>query len=144
MPERLSEGRDALTILNEAVNAECSCGGAGPTDGCMACRVWHRAKSAMRAKDSTLDAERQAHAVTRAEVERLRTRIADIGRNLHWPEPEKATSADVLYAAFRAIKDRDEARRDAVELWDSDTSRLYPSEELEGRIAGYREAQETP
>lgn len=28
--------------LHEAVNASCTCGGAGPGEGCPACEVWHR------------------------------------------------------------------------------------------------------
>jgi len=27
--------------LREAVDAACTCGGAGPGDGCPACEVWH-------------------------------------------------------------------------------------------------------
>jgi len=27
--------------LREAVNASCTCGGAGPGEGCPACEVWH-------------------------------------------------------------------------------------------------------
>lgn len=29
-------------ILLEAVNEFCSCGGAGPVNGCPACKIWHR------------------------------------------------------------------------------------------------------
>jgi hypothetical protein len=29
-------------ILMEAVNEFCSCGGAGPENGCVACKIWHR------------------------------------------------------------------------------------------------------
>lgn len=29
-------------ILMEAVNEFCSCGGAGPEDGCTVCKIWHR------------------------------------------------------------------------------------------------------
>lgn len=29
-------------ILMEAVNEFCSCGGAGPENGCAVCRIWHR------------------------------------------------------------------------------------------------------
>jgi len=80
------------------------------------------------------------------EVERLRTRIADIGRNLDWPEPEKATSADVLYAAFKVIKERDEARRDAVEVVEIAAAavadqRYLPSDGIADRINAYRKAQ---
>lgn len=30
-----------IEILRRAVNAACTCGGAGPGDGCPACEVWH-------------------------------------------------------------------------------------------------------
>lgn len=38
----------ALAILERAVNAECSCGGCGPSDpqACQACMVWHRTMAA--------------------------------------------------------------------------------------------------
>lgn len=34
---------DQITIkqLRDAVNSACTCGGAGPGEGCPACEVWH-------------------------------------------------------------------------------------------------------
>lgn len=33
---------DLRARLREAVNASCTCGGAGPGEGCPACEVWHQ------------------------------------------------------------------------------------------------------
>lgn len=39
----LAESNAVRTMIREAVNASCSCGGRGPHDNaCPACMVWHR------------------------------------------------------------------------------------------------------
>jgi hypothetical protein len=38
VPREPDNGYDAL---REAVDTACTCGGAGPSDGCPACQVWH-------------------------------------------------------------------------------------------------------
>ena len=41
-----------MEYLRRAVNASCTCGGAGPGDGCPACEVWHKMNEIKLAREA--------------------------------------------------------------------------------------------
>ena len=106
MPERLSEEREAFRAWYDKLTAARRAEVEAEIE--IAIEVDMTGPPHVRYLLAAIDTERQAHAETRAEVERLRARIADIGRNLKWPEPEKAASQEL--AAGRGQHHRDQAR----------------------------------